>query len=174
MVSLGSSPHDVLSFGPCLETLLRGLPDECGEHARPSFTLCLFMPVPVHAGVGVLALVASLPLFVRGLRLVHGAWRTRAALRMLRRLGRAGPFALARGGVRSRYFGRAPSRAARRCALCAGVGDASRTRQLRARRGRGRRAGPFLRSSHPRRHRDRVGGTLSLRTMGFPCGGAFL
>jgi Zn-dependent protease with chaperone function len=78
----------LFSFEPCLGTLLRGVPDSCQAHGRPTFALCLHMPERAHAGVYALAILGLLPLSVRALRLGYGALRTRAALAMLRRLGR--------------------------------------------------------------------------------------
>lgn len=77
----------LVAFGPCLHTLVLGMPDACQSHGGPDFFFCLRMPMhntPVAWAIGLVAgaWVTS--------RLVVGAQalvRTRSALDHLRRLG---------------------------------------------------------------------------------------
>ena len=78
----------LLSFGPCIATILEALPDRCRLHAGPSFMLCLWMAERPNVAVLVAASVSLVPIFARAIRLARGAMRTRAALATLRTLGR--------------------------------------------------------------------------------------
>jgi len=75
-----------LSFGPCLQNLLQGLPDACGEHGGPHIYLCLLRPATPSflawfVAAALLARTAQVMVtFARGFRL------TRRLARRLQRL----------------------------------------------------------------------------------------
>jgi hypothetical protein len=74
----------VLSFGPCLETAVRGLPDACDQHGGPHLFMCLHHPAdPTGLAWCLGAAVLGRALWATS-ALARGLWLTR---RLAARLG---------------------------------------------------------------------------------------